>query len=324
MRKLFPVLCLFFSSASFSQKVLVRGTAFDTTMGKMKVWVVVNDTLNKHSRLLSADDADLKASIKRYEQHEALMKDTNYVVRTKEDGSFRLQAAPDDSLYFYGIRHLPQVFAVKDLLKRNVITIQLQPQECIPYVACKDTVPSQVFAFVGEKLKVVPNEPFFCNSSLIAFDSRFKAEYRVIQQLYGHYSLDTIRFTVYDHYGRPAFSQYPYVLLFVSEYCGELYHEKYQFFEVFKTVDGRWASPGDPYRYDTYHQKGVRAQAIRFADSVAFDVSRYHENYIKRQYPAPYYKIEGSKAIPVMGAYVDDLLLVKKQGVLKARKIVLE
>jgi hypothetical protein len=152
-------------------------------------------------------------------------------------------------------------------------------------------------------------------------DSKFKANYKILQQVFGYYPKDTISFTVFDHYGKPAFSNFENVLLFVSEYCGQLYHEKYQYFDLYKTKDGKWASPGDPYKYDSYHRKNLKPQDIQFADSVWFDISKLSETTIKEQYPRPFYKIDRQKAIPVMGSYIDDLITVKKNGVLKARNI---
>jgi hypothetical protein len=277
----------------------------------------VNDTLRKFSETLPSKEEDYSKFRKAYFE---LYKDTNHVVLTKTDGTFQIQAKKTDSLYFQSDRHIPQVYAVADLLQMKCIHIQLEPEKCIPYVRCNDSVPSKFYIFIGKKLNVTyEKEPYYCN--VITMDSRFKARYKIVQQVYGDFSKDTISFTVFDHYGRPAFSKYENVLLFVSEYCGELYHEKYQYFELYKTVDGRWASPGDPYRYDNYHRKNIQAQCIEFADSVWFDVSRMHPLTIQREFPAPYYKIEGQKAIPLMGCYIEDLVRVKKEGVLKARKI---
>jgi len=104
------------------------------------------------------------------------------------------------------------------------IDIRLEPEICIPYVPCEDTLPSNVYVFIGQKLKVdYEPEPYYCD--VITMDSRFNAVYKILEQEFGHYNKDTISFTVFDHYGRPAFSKYQNVLLFVSEYCGKLYHE---------------------------------------------------------------------------------------------------
>lgn len=205
----------------------------------------------------------------------------------------------------------------------KTINLRLEPQICIPYVACKDTLPSKFYIFVGQKLKVTPEpEPYYCDVEIM--DSKVKAEYKILEQVVGNFPKDTIIFASFNHNHRITFSNYENVLLFVGEYCGELYHEKYQYFDLYKTVDGKWASPGDPYKYDSYHKKNLVAQNLKFADTVYFDVSKLSEAAIKKQYPEPYYKIEGQRAIPVMGSFIDDLITVKRDGFFKARNIKLD
>jgi len=311
MRKTLLLFFLFSSITASSQKVTIRGTASDTTKGRNWVSVVVNDTLRKFLR--ESSDPDRR-------EYQQLTEDTSLCVFAKYDGSFRITANLSDSIFFQSFRHKQKVYSVADLLKMDRIDIRLEPEACIPYVPCEDTIPSNFYIFVGQKIKIAYEpEPYYCD--VMTMDSRFNVEYKILDQEVGHYSKDSIRFTAFDHYGRPVFSRYEHALLFVSEYCGKLYHEKYQYFELYKTADGKWASPGDPYKYDQYHKKDLVAQTIKFADDVWFDVSKLNEILIKKQYPEPYYKIEGSKAIPVMGSYVDDLITVKKEGVLKARKI---
>ena len=313
MHKILFILLFLFSSKGYSQKVTISGTAFDTTKGRNRVHIVVNDTLRKFRESISPD----------WEIYKKLTEDTSVNLFAKKDGKFQVTAYKTDSIYFQSSRHIQKVYSVSDLLKMKQVDIRLDPEICIPYVRCEDTLPSNVYVFVGQKLKVdYEPEPYYCD--VITMDSRFNAEYKILEQELGHYGKDTIGFTVFDHYGKPAFSKYETVLLFVSEYCEKLYHEKYQYFDLYKTADGKWASPGDPYKYDGYHRKNLVAQNIRFADTVYFDVSKLSEAAIKKQYPAPYYRIEGQKAIPVMGSYIEDLITVKRDGVLTARKIKLE
>jgi len=313
MRQTLLILLLVLSITGYSQKVTIRGTAFDTTNGRNWVHVVVNDTLRKFRESKSPN----------WDNYKKLTEDTSVNLFAKKDGKFQVTAYKTDSIFFQSFRHIQKVYSVSDLLKMKKIDVRLDPEICIPYVRCEDTLPSNVYVFVGQKLKVdYEPEPYYCD--VITMDSRFNARYKILEQEVGRYNKDTINFTVFDHYGRPAFSKYETVLLFVSEYCGKLYHEKYQYFDLYKTADGKWASPGDPYKYDSYHKKNLLAQNIKFADTVYFDVSRLSEAAIKQQYPEPYYKIEKQKAIPVMGSYIDDLITVKREGVLKARKIKLD
>lgn len=312
MRKTLLLFLFFSSITAHSQKVTISGTVSDTTKGKSQIYVIVNDTLRKF--FLGRNEPDRK-------KYNLLTKDTSLFLFVKSNGLFQITANKSDSIFFQSFRHKQQVYCVADLARMKSINISLEPEKCIPYVACKDTIPSNVYIFLGQKLRIAYDPgPYYCGESLLT-NLQFNAEYKILEQWFGHYTKDTIRFTAFDHYGRPEFSRYEQVLLFVSEYCGSLYHEKYQYFELYKTADGKWASPGDPYRYDQYHKKDLVAQTIRFADDVWFDVSKLSEAAIKLQYPEPYYKIEGQKAIPVMGSYVDDLITVKKEGVLKARKI---
>lgn len=317
MKKLLTSLALFCAFSPFAQQVTVSGTAFDTTKHRSMVQVVLNDTLRKH-RINQGRPAK-----ERWAEYQMLTKDTNYVVWAKEDGKFRIKAERGDSLHFHAYRHHSKAYAVADLLQMDSIHITLEPEVCLPYTPCNDTTPARFFAFVGEKISVKGVQPvYYCN--VYPMDSEFEAEYRILQEVYGNYEADTIRFKVFDHYGAPAFSQYRHVLLLVSEYCGRLIHEKYQYFELFPTADGRWASPGDPYRYDDYHRKDLEAQRIPFVDSVFYDLSKFNKAYIEKHFPEPYFRIEGQKAIPLMGAYIDDLFVVKREGVLKARNIKLD
>lgn len=304
---------LFFSLTASAQKVTIRGTAFDTTNGRNWVHVVLNDTLRKFR----------EADSPNWDNYKKLTEDTTVTFFAKGDGKFQITVNKTDSLFFQSFRHMPKAYLVADLLKMKSINIRLEPEVCIPYVRCSDTLPSKVYIFIGQKLNLNYEQgPNYCD--IIKMDSRFKAEYKILKQVAGTFPKDTIKFTVFDHYGRPSFSKYENVLLFVSEYCGELYHEKYQYFELYKTIDGKWASPGDPYKYDRYHRKNLKAQNMQFADYVWFDISKLSEAAIKEQFPAPFYKIEGQKAIPVMGSYIDELIAVKREGVLKARKIILD
>ena len=152
-------------------------------------------------------------------------------------------------------------------------------------------------------------------------DEAFKAQYKVIQRVYGNYEKDTIDFTAYDHMGVPAFSKFSNVLLFVSNHGGKYYHEKYQYFDVYKTKEGRWASCGDPYKFDDYHRKNLKAVRLEFTEPVSFDLSTLNDERIKKLYPEPYFIINDKSALCIMGTYVGELFQVKKEGVLKARGI---
>ncbi len=156
---------------------------------------------------------------------------------------------------------------------------------------------------------------------IISMDSRYVAKYKVLQLLHGTYQEDTIEFSAYDHYGQPPFSKYKTVLLFVSNYNGKLYHEKYQYFDVYQNTDNKWASPGDPYKFDNHHRKDLKPQRIQFKENVFYDLKQYDKDRIKEFFPTKYFSIIEDKAYPIVGTYIEDLFTIKKEGVLKARGI---
>jgi hypothetical protein len=174
----------------------------------------------------------------------------------------------------------------------------------------------KLFVFVGEKISVEPIPP---KEGEIPFDNAFLAKYKVIENVYNNYGKETIEFQAFDHYGFPPFANNQYVLLFVSEYKGKLFHEKYQFYDVNQTKDGRWASCGDPYRFDDYHRKSFEPAVLEFNEPVTFDLEKMEREQVTKVYPEPFFKIEGNKAVCKLGAFVEDLFMVKKNGVLKAR-----
>ena len=152
-----------------------------------------------------------------------------------------------------------------------------------------------LIVFVGKKLSVV-EQPAEENS----MDGKFEARFRILKRVFGHYDEPEIAFTVYDHYGEPGFSHFDTVLLFVSRYEGKLYHEKYQFFPVYPTAKGRWASCGDAGQWEIgyEHKSPLKPVPITFAGNVTD-------------------KTTGQQCTE--GNYVEDLFSLRRDGVLKAR-----
>lgn len=195
-------------------------------------------------------------------------------------------------------------------LKKNPIKIQLEPEPCIPYKNCEQKTPSNYYIFVGEKIEVKGEEiPYYCDTILM--DGKFKASYKVLKNVYGKFPQNTISFFAFDHYGIPKFSKYENVLLFIGEYCNELFHTKYQFFDVYKTKNGKWATPGNPYKYNQYKKnKIVKARRIKFDKNVFFDISNISKDRIEKEYPKEYFNIVGNKAIPIKGTYINELIKI--------------
>ena len=295
--------------------------------------IVVNDTLTKVSKyhqekfeeaveIGKKDTTQLKNAFtifhKQKRTEEILENDSNLYFQTKENGLFKLSVNVNDSLFFKSPTCVTQRFSVKDLIKLDSIDIKLMPQKCVTYEKCNDTA-KKLSVFIGEKIEVKRINELLCEN-IIAFDSKFEATYKLVKNIYGKLNTDTVKFVAFDHYGIPAFSEYRYVLLFVSEHCGKLYHEKYQYFDVYETEEGNWARPGDPYMLDANIKiKTAKVTEIKFKKSVVFERSNYYPWELTKKFNKPYFKFEGNKIFPVAGAYVEDLLEIKKQGVLKAR-----
>ena len=192
-----------------------------------------------------------------------------------------------------------------------------------------------LIVFVGEKIEVnyvesprsVSDTIIEGNDTIVRIsvrmDSEYLAKYKILQLIHGSYKSDTIEFTVFDHYGKPAFSKYQTVLLFVSDYDGKLYHEKYQYFDVYMTENGKWASPYSKEAYNHHFKDNitVKPEIIPFTDKVFYPIGKIPKSEIKEWFPEPYYKIEKKRAISIYGNYVEELFKLKQQTILKARGI---
>lgn len=310
---------IFFVSFYKSQKVTVKSIARDTTKNRNFVMIVVNDTLKKYRDMRTAtkswsEDGDI---------YQNLCKNKKYVTQADKKGNYEIEAKPTDTLYFYSYKYFTQKYKVADIITKK-IKVYLEPEPCVTYIPCEQKQPSNFYIFVGEQIsKKYEEDPYYCN--VVTLDGGgMKYKYRIIDEVYGDYPNDTIEFTSNSHLGRPMIEYYDKVLLFVGEYCGKLYQEKYQFFDVYKTKDGKWASPGDPFKFDNYadYKKDttIKAQLIEFDSFIRINtIPSIDEDYPERfqKYEAPYYRLIGDKAVPLMGTYVEDLIKIKMNGGLK-------
>ena len=178
---------------------------------------------------------------------------------------------------------------------------------------------TNLFVFVGEKISIDEFHPDI-GPNAILMDEAFKARYRILRPVYGSYPDAEIEFEAYDHYGRPSFENYPFVLLFVSAENDRYYHQKYQFFPVFLTKTGVWAGCGSPYRFEPpVHHGSLKPQKLDFGADAFFDISGYDKRDIRKWFPQEDFEIRGKRAYCLRGSPVEDLFQVKKQGVLTAR-----
>lgn len=175
-----------------------------------------------------------------------------------------------------------------------------------------------LFAFVGEKISISPVPP-----KPDDFDKAIKAKYLIIKRIYGNHEGDTVEFEARDPYGQFEFPMYNHALLYVSEYEGTLYQEKFLYDAVFKTKDGRWAGAySDQYKRADIAKTNLKPEKIDFAEKVGY-LTRMKDSTGKEYtwlYPEPYYKIVGDTAFAVYGNYVPELFILKKEGILSERK----
>ena len=136
--------------------------------------------------------------------------------------------------------------------------------------------PDRFYVFAGEKIEVKEFQ-IEAKPGTIVMNQGFKAKYKILKSLYGGYSKDTIDFEAFDHYGFPAFATYKHVLLYVSEYNGRLYHEKYQFSPVYKVGNNRWAGPyaGIDYEHPLTKSTTIKPEKILFPVEAAVDLTKY-------------------------------------------------
>jgi len=189
----------------------------------------------------------------------------------------------------------------------------------------------RLYVFVGERISVhefkqkedPPTIDPKTGDTLrtIIFDASFKAKYKVIKNVFNKYDKDTIEFEAYDHYGKPMFSRYKYVLLFVYKVGDKYYHSKYLFYEVYPTRNGRWASACEPRStmwHDDFEKSRAKAVPIQFSKKVSFKIRKVQPS-LRGLLTEPYFTIKHDKAIALMGTYVDDLFKIEADGNLKAR-----
>lgn len=309
MNKLFILSFLLLSFISYGQKVIVRGIAIDTTNGRNKVTISLNDTIRKYSK---SEDFD-------FDNYKSLYENKDYYTTANKQNKFKIKANLTDSLTFSSWRHISKSFLVSDLISKTEIKIILEPEVCEEYVPCKEENP-KLYVFIGEKIKVdYAIRKYYCNR--ISMDSKFDAKYKIIENLYGDYMNDTIDFVAYDHYGKPGFSEYDNVILYVAEYCGELYHVKYQYNNVYKTKDGKWASPYQGFDYEKLDSLNIKKPVkIEFDKEVTFEFGKGTDTlWFQRRFPKPYYETNGFKAKAVYGNYAIDIFEIMKKTILKTR-----
>lgn len=207
------------------------------------------------------------------------------------------------------------------------------------YDVQSQTIKNSLIVFIGEKISLerdlsdkMSGTDTIINGQDTIFkgwqklDYKYDAKYKILEKIYGHYDKDTIDFVLYDHEGNPEVAAHNTVMLFVSKHNGVLYHEKYQYFPMYITIEERWASPYSVQDYNHPYKDSitVKPEIIPFKDKVYFSVIHLHPDKIAKIYSPQYFEIKDRKAFTRYGNYSDDLFKLKLQTILKARGIYVE
>lgn len=312
MRIIYVILFFLFYMKGYTQLVEVRGYALDTLSNREVFVISINDTLNKYSKQQNISDSpSIYHKIRE-----------RYTTSTKKDGSFAIKAKLEDSLYVDShlsfTRYIPQVHLVKDLMAMDSVYVFLEPEECVKYVKCEDENP-KLYVFVGEVIEVTEvEETYYCN--YINMDFKFEAKLKILQDLHGNYTKDTIEFFAYDHYGVPNFASHSHVLIYVSEYCGNLFHLKYQFQPVYK-VEGKWATPYYTRNNANKELYLEKARPMKFPAHASFRVhQRISDSLLNERYHSPYFLKKDSIFKPLYGFYAEDFFSIMKQTYFKKHR----
>ena len=191
--------------------------------------------------------------------------------------------------------------------------------QAIDRTTCGVVPGENLVVFVGRKLDVQPFTPKLSPGEVL-MDLAFRARYQVVQLLCGDLKTPEVEFEVYDHYGTPRFAEFETVLLFLSREDGQLYHQKYQYSDVYETAEGSWAGCGDPYKLEPeVHRASIRAKPMTYKHPVTFSVQGLSEDEIRKYYPLDFFERQEGVVVCRAGAPLADLFEVKRAGVLKAR-----
>lgn len=193
---------------------------------------------------------------------------------------------------------------------------------CFPSIAvvAQELEEPSLYVFVGEKITIERFEPELEEGQII-LDEAFIATYRILSFVYNNLAADTITFKAYDHYGWPGFSEYETVLLYIVKTDDGFVHSKYLFSPLYKTKRGTWAAPYNNWDYNhPYNDEiDVSPRKILWENPPVFDLEHLTVAEIEENFPAPLFRRDGKTVTAVYGNTLQELFLLKKNGVLNAR-----
>jgi hypothetical protein len=309
MKNLILVCFLITTSITFGQKITIIGTAINSKINRIPVLVSLNDTINKYNNSKNFNQ----------EKYETLFLDKNYNTWTNKKNKFKIRAKLTDSLTFSSPSQISESYLVSDLISKDKIILQLKTEPCKEYIACEDNKP-KLYVFIGKKLTInYGGSDNYCD--VISLSTKYNARYEIIENLYGDYQNDTMKFVAYEHGGNgdASFAEYENAILYVAEYCGKLIKLRYLDNEVYKAKNGKWATPFKKLNYRKLDSVKIKQpEIIEFEKNLIYKFDRRADSiWLERKYPKPYYQIKGAKAI--YGYYANDILEVMKKTILKSK-----
>lgn len=167
-----------------------------------------------------------------------------------------------------------------------------------------------LLVFVGS---MIPSNDISKNS-----EGYVKLRYKILEKTYGNYNSETIDFFAYYDADKLKFTQHKNCLLFLQQRDNAFYKMVLPVYDVYRTVDGRWASGAKKWEYGPALQTSIKPRHLQFKDSVYFDLTGLTQEEIEHWYPAKYYERKGNVAIPVFGSYTDELVEINKSSFLSS------
>ena len=164
----------------------------------------------------------------------------------------------------------------------------------------------KLFVFVGT---LVPSDPAVKNS-----DGYVKLKYKILEKTFGKYDKDTIEFFAYYDVDQLKFTRYKNCFLSLFQDGDTFYKMADPVYEVYQTLDGRWANGAKWWDYGPDIQTSIKPRRLQLKDSPNIDLTGLSQKEIDHWYPAKYYERKGGVAIPLYGSFTDELFEIQKSG----------
>lgn len=307
-RILFIFLFLLNIISGYSQNITIKGIALDSTLGKKKVHVSINDTIIKFIKN-QLSNSNISPPAKTFDIIATLRK--KYTTESNRKGKFKIKSKLTDTLYFSSSRHFTQKYLVSDLLK-NKINIQLKPKKCINFIKCNDTI--KHIKFIGKIINITYGKnKHYCNTIILGrhYKLIYNIKYKIIKSIYGNFKSDTITISTHIKHQIPLpHETYQYV---VKKECHVLNNNpKYstQITDLYINNEGHWIVPYQSLIYKKLDSSKttIRPKRINLKKPLKTNIN----NWNKSRYPEPYYKVKNNELFALFGNTLDEYLELKQ------------